>query len=531
MLALPPTDDFDALRQWAIREIGSRDALLAEQAKSIEQRDALVAEQADSIARRDTALRRRDHLIESLKQHIQTLQRAKFGARAERFDPEQRALFDEAIDTEIAEALAQIEQVEDEATPPGKRRPSPPRRTLPPELPRIETHHEPASCSCTDCGGELALIGEQVSEKLDIKPAEFFVRRDVYPQYACRACETVIAAKVPAAIIDRGLAAPGLLADVVVSKFTDHLPLYRLEPRYARSGIELKRAMLSDWVGRVGVALQPLVDALRRDLLKDDILHADETPLQVLSPGKGQTQRHYLFAYRSTGEAPIVVFEHCQSRSGSNAKRFLGDWQGALMVDDFSGYKQLFPKITELGCWAHARRKFFEQHAASQSPIAAEALARIAALYAIEAEAREVDPDARHALRQGKARPLLESMKRWLEETRATSLGNTGTTRAIDYTLKRWTALTRYLDDGRRPIDNNPIENAIRPIAVGRKNWLFAGSDNAAERAAVIMSLLATAKANGHDQHAWLSDVLTRLPTTLDRDIESLLPHRWKAGA
>lgn len=523
MLALPPTDDIDALRQWAIDEISRRDARLAEQARSIVERDAV-------LARRDTALQRRDQLIESLKQHIQALQRAKFGAKAERFDPEQRALFDEAIDTEIAEALAQVEQAEDEATPPGKRRPSPPRRALPPDLPRIETRHEPASCTCSDCGGDLSLIGEQVSEKLDIKPAEFFVRRDVYPQYACRACETVTAAPVPAAIIDRGMAAPGLLADVVVNKFTDHLPLYRLEPRYARSGIELKRAMLSEWVGRVGLALQPLVDALRELLLQEAVLHADETPLQVLDPGRGQTRRNYLFAYRNTGEAPIVVFEHCQSRSGSNARRFLGDWQGALMVDDFSGYKQLFPTITELGCWAHARRKFYEQHKASQSAIAAEALARIAALYAIEAEARDLTLEARHALRQGKARPLLESMKRWLDETRSTSLGNTGTTRAIDYTLKRWNALTRYLDDGRYPIDNNPIENAIRPIALGRKNWLFAGSDNAATRAATIMSLLATAKANGHDQHAWLTDVLTRLPTTLDRDIETLLPHCWKPG-
>lgn len=517
MLSLPPTDDIDALRQWAINEIGRRDALLAEQEKSIDQRD--------------TALRRRDHLIESLKQHIQALQRAKFGAKAERFDPEQRRLFDEAIDSEIAEAIAQVEQAEDEATPPAKRRPSPPRRTLPADLPRIETRHEPASCTCADCGGDLSLIGEQVSEKLDIKPAEFFVRRDVYPQYACRACETITAEPVPAAIIDRGLAAPGLLADVVINKYTDHLPLYRLEPRYARSGVEVKRGMLAEWVGRVGVALQPLVDALRKQLLTEDILHADETPLQVLDPGKGQTKRSYLFAYRSTGEQPIVVFESCGSRSGSNAERFLGEWQGALMVDDFSGYKKLFPKITELGCWAHARRKFYEQHAASGSELSKEALTRIAALYAIEAEAKDLKPEARHALRQKKARPLLDSLKRWLDETRAGSLGNSGTIRAIDYTLKRWNALTRYLADGRRPIDNNPIENAIRPIAVGRKNWLFAGSDSAAKRAAAIMSLLATAKANGHDQHAWLTDALTRLPTTLDRHIETLLPHRWKAGA
>jgi transposase len=231
---------------------------------------------------------------------------------------------------------------------------------------------------------------------------------------------------------------------------------------------------------------------------------------------------------RSTRARPIVVFDYAPSRSGKHAAAFLGDWRGALMVDDFAGYKALFANgTTELGCWAHARRKFVDLHQASGSPIANEAIQRIAALYRIEAEARDLDPDERQRWRQQHARPRIDDLKHWLTSLRPQLLGAGGTLTAIDYTLKRWAALTRYLDDGRFPIDNNVIENAIRPIALGRKNWLFAGSETAGRRAAAIMSLLATAKANGLEPHAWLTDVLTRLPTTLDRNIGKLLPHRW----
>jgi len=277
------------------------------------------------------------------------------------------------------------------------------------------------------------------------------------------------------------------------------------------------------------VALQPLVDRLRSELKQHPVLHADETPVAMLDPGAGKTRRSYLFAYRSGSGPPIVVFDFCTSRSGEHARRFLGEYQGALMVDDYSGYKALFAKgVTELGCWAHARRKFFELQAASGSPVASEAIARIAALYRVEADTKAMKADARHAHRQQHALPHLQSLRIWLDELRPQVAGNSGTARAMDYTLRRWTALARYVEDGLYPIDNNPIENAIRPIAVGRKNWLFAGSETAGRRAAAIMSLLATAKANGHEPHAWLSDVLTRLPTTLDRDIQALLPHRWQ---
>ncbi len=293
--------------------------------------------------------------------------------------------------------------------------------------------------------------------------------------------------------------------------------------------MELSRSTLAEWIGACGVALQPLVDRLRSEMKQHPILHADETLVAMLDPGAGKTRRSYLFAYRSGSGPPIVVFDFCTSRSGEHARRFLDEYQGALMVDDYAGYKALFAKgVTELGCWAHARRKFFDLHAASGSAIAREAMAHIAGLYRIEAEATAMTSEARHAHRQQHAVPKLQVLKAWLDELRPQVAGNSGTAKAMDYTLRRWAALARYVDDGAHPIDNNPIENAIRPIALGRKNWLFAGLETAGRRAAAIMGLLATAKANGHEPHAWLSDVLTRLPTTLDRDIEALLPHRWQ---
>ena len=309
------------------------------------------------------------------------------------------------------------------------------------------------------------------------------------------------------------------------------MPLYRQEAVYARSGVELPQSTQAEWIGGIGVALQPLVDAMRRDLLTCQVLHADETPVAQLDPGRGHTKRAYVFAYRSAGQAPLIVFDYCQSRSGQHAQRFLGDWRGALMVDDFAGYKALFANgVTELGCMAHARRKFVDLEKASGSVIAAEAVRRIAVLYRIERAAEGLDSENRLAHRQQYAVPVARELHEWLLEMHPKVLGSSGTAKAIEYSLRRWPALTRYLDDGRYPIDNNPVENAIRPIALGRKNWLHVGSEPAGRRACAIMSLLATAKANGNDPHAWLSDVLERLPTTKDRDIDSLLPHRWVPG-
>ncbi len=486
---------------------------------------AVIAAHEQTIAQRDHTIAFKDAKIGKLTHEIARLRRVQFAAKSERMDPAQRELFDEAMAADIAALETELAALREPAQPAARPPRQPVRRTLPPELPRIETIHEPASCDCGTCGAALVKIGEHVSEKLDIEPMTFFVRRDVHPQYACRTCETIVAEPVAPSILDRGLAAPGLLAQVAIQKYTDHLPLYRQEAIFARAGITLSRTTLAEWIGAVGVALQPLVDALRTKLLASHVLHADETPVAQLDPGAGKTKRAYLFAYRNTGEQPIVLFDYCPSRAGKHAAAFLGNWRGALMVDDYAGYKALFTSgITELACWAHARRTFVDAHKASGSPIAEDAVRRIGELYAIEAKLRDLDDEVRTRERRRHLAPKLDALKHWLDDLQPKALGNSGLSRAVDYTLRRWSALVRVLDDGAWPIDNNPIENAIRPIAIGRKNWLFAGSQSAGQRAAALMSLIATAKANGLEPHAWLTDVLTRLPTTKDRDIITLLP-------
>jgi transposase len=276
---------------------------------------------------------------------------------------------------------------------------------------------------------------------------------------------------------------------------------------------------------RGGCAPAAACGSAQTKLLTEPILHADETPVAQLDPGAGKTKRAYLFAWRSAHTEPIVVFDYCPSRAGKHAQAFLGEWKGALMVDDYVGYKALFATgITELACWAHARRVFFDAHKASASPLAEEALRRMGEFYAIAATLRGLDDATRSIERKHRLGAWLAVFKHWLDAAQAQTLGNSGVRKAIEYTQRRWPALARVIEDDAYPIDNNPIENAIRPIAVGRKNWLFAGSETAGQRAAAIMSLIATAKANGIEPHAWLTDVLTRLPTTKDRDIATLLP-------
>ena len=520
----------DACALEAITDIDMLRQMVREQRDCIAERDTRLAERDATIVANQRTLCERDALIGKLTYELKRLRRMQFAAQSERMDAIQRGLFDEAMAEDIAAVEAALEAAQAKGIAPA---PKPPRakstrRALPPELERVTTIHEPGRCDCAACGAALVKIGEHTSEKLDVKPLVFFVRRDVYPQYACRACETIVAESVAPAIIDRGLAAPGLLAQVVIQKYVDHLPLYRQEAIFARHGVALSRTTLAEWIGRVGLALQPLFDALRTQLLTAPVLHADETPVAQLDPGAGKTKRAYLFVYRRAGPLPIVLFDYGPTRAGKHVAAFLGHWKGALMVDDYAGYKALFAKgVVELGCWAHARRKFFDAHAASGSPVAKEAIERIGKIYAIDSALNDLDATARYRERQRLLAPTLAAFKQWLDELQPKVLGNTGLAGAINYTQKRWNALARVLDDGRYPIDNNPAENAIRPIAIGRKNWLFCGSESAGQRAAAVMSLLATAKANDLDPYAWLVDVLTRLPITLDKHIDSLLPTSW----
>ncbi len=455
------------------------------------------------------------------------LRRIRYGTKTETFNPEQRSLFEENSEQDLAAIEAELEITTPAATKPRSRAG---RQPLPEHLERIEHRHEPESCTCSQCGEALSKVREDISEQLDVVPAKFFVHRHIRPQYACRNCETITAAPVAAAVIDGGMAAPGLLAWIAVSKYLDHLPLYRLEQIAARQQVPLPRSTLCEWIGRIGVALQPLADRLAAQLKTQTSLHADETPVQQLEPGQGKTRRAYLWSYRSNdlnGGPSIIVFDYQPSRSGVHAQTFLGTWEGDLMVDDYSGYKALFRQgIRELGCWAHARRKFFELHAANQSPMAAEALERIGKLYTIEQQAKNMTPEQRQAVRQSESVPLLQSLHDWLHHTRLSLAQGSSSAKAIDYTLRRWEALIRYAQTGDLPIDNNPVENAIRPIALGKKNWLFAGSERAGRRAAAIQSLLGTAKLNGLDPLAWLKNTLEKLPIWPNRRIDELLPFK-----
>ena len=365
------------------------------------QRDAEeVARQRLAIQVRDQALHAQSQALHNKDLKIQALtlelahhKRIRFGTKHEAYTAEQHDLFQETWEVDLEAIQAEVAELQTDK-PKRESKPSG-RNKLPAELPRIEHRHEPESCTCGQCGRDLVKIGEDVSEQLDVEPARFFVHRHIRPQYACRGCETITAAPVPATLVDGGLAAPGLYAWVLIQKYLDHLPLYRIEQIASRQGVPIARTTLARWVGQMGVRLQPLLDRLSERLKQGRVLHADETPVQQLDPGAGKTKRAYLWAYRSNdldGDPPIVVFDYQPSRSGEHARTFLGDWQGHLMVDDYGGYKALFKAgVTELACLAHARRKFFELHAQAQMnhPLAAEALGRIGELYAIEADARD----------------------------------------------------------------------------------------------------------------------------------------------
>jgi len=469
--------------------------------------------------------------IQALTFELAYYKRLRFANKSEHFSTEQRELFEESWNTDTAAMTAELPAsattAPASATPPTPR-PRAGRQPLPEHLPRVVHRHAPESCTCAQCGRDLIKVGEDISEQLDVEPARFFVHQHIRPQYACRTCETMSAAPIPPAVIDGGMAAVGLLSWVMVSKFVDHLPLYRLEQIAAREQVPLSRSTLAEWVGRVGVALQPLADRLAVLLRERTVLHADETPVAQLDPGAGKTKKAYLWAYRShvfDDDPPLLVFDYQPGRQGEHVRHFLAGWQGHLMVDDYAGYKALFNTgITELACLAHARRKFFDLHAANQSPVAAEALRRIGELYAIEQQAQGMKTAERLRLRQREAKPKLAAWHHWLLETRGKTAEGGATAKALDYTLRRWAALIRYADSGDLPIDNNPVENAIRPIAIGKKNWLFAGSERAGKRAAAIQSLLGTAKLNGLEPQAWLKDTLEKLPTWPNSRIDELLP-------
>jgi transposase len=491
---------------------------------------ALVLEKHEQLLSRESE-------IQHLKLLIAKLRRMQFGRKSEKLDRqiEQLELRLEELETRQGEAAHQAERKgpSTEPTPLAK----PVRRPLPEHLPRETQTHEPKQQACPDCGGSLRKLGEDISEMLEFVPAQFKVIRHVRPKLSCTRCERIVQAPAPTRPIERGIAGPGLLAHVLVSKYADHLPLYRQAEIYGREGVELERSTLADWVGGSSELLQPLVEALRRYVLGAGKLHADDTPVPVLAPGTGKTKTGRLWTYvrddRPAGDkaAAAVWFAYSPDRKGEHPEKHLRDFRGTLQADAYAGFNQLYKNghIQEAACWAHVRRKFYDLEQAHASPIAKEAIERIAELYAIESEIRGRPPNERQQVRQARARPLLESLHAWLETSLAKLSRKSDTTAAVKYALVLWDALVRYCDDGRLEIDNNAAERALRAVALGRKNYLFAGSDTGGERAAAIYSLIGSAKLNGLDPEAYLREVLTRIADHPINRITELLP--WNLAA
>lgn len=470
--------------------------------------------------------------IDRLQAIIKKLQRMQFGRRSERLDADQFELALEDLDADIAcvTEAAPVVMTDRETRP--KRNP------LPDHLPREDRVLDQDHAVCTKCCGPLHKLGESVTEMLDWIPATLRVIRTIRPKYACRTCETIVQAPAPERVIAGGLATPALLAQVLVAKYCDHTPLYRQSQIFARQGVGLARSTLAGWVGGACWWLEALYGRLAKSILASDYLFADDTPVPVLDPGRGRTKTGRLWVYvrEQRGwagpEPPAALYMFAPDRKAERPAGHLASYKGVLHVDGYVGFESLTKPghIKLAACWAHTRRKFYEVAQATGSPIAEEALRRIHDIYVIEADVRGQSPPHRLAVRKSRSRPLVHALKIWLEMQLPLIPGASELAKAIRYALARWDGLSRFLSDGRIEIDTNPVERAIRPVSLGRKNHLFAGSDGGGNRWAVACSLVETCKLNGVEPYAYLADVLQRM---LDghpvNRLDELLPWNWKA--
>ena len=502
-------------------------------------RALLVAERA-KVARLEAEQQAQSHIIEQLRQFIRELRRHRFGRRSEKLDADQLALALEDMEQQLGEAeAAQAEAAQATAavSPAPRRRPRQINRgALPEHLPREEVRVDIADKTCPCCRGTLHCIGEERSEQLDVVPARLRVLVTVRPKYACRACEeAIVQAPAPARMIQGGLPTDALVARVAVAKYADHLPLYRQAQIFARQGIALDRSTMADWMGTAAFLLRPLHERMLALVTTSARLFADETTAPVLDPGRGRTKTGKFWAYarddRPWGgsDPPCVVYVYAPDRKAIRPATHLAGFTGILQVDGYAGYQAaLAGKVTFAFCWAHVRRNFFELYdpkAPAASPIAAEALRRIAELYLIERNIGGLDPNRRRAVRHQRTRPLVEALRAWLDQTAAKVSRGSSLDKALRYALNRWDGLTAFLDDGRIELDNNTVERAMRTIALGRKNHLFAGSDGGGEHWAILVSLVETCKLHALDPEAYLTWLFGKL--ALKRrmaDIDELLP-------
>jgi transposase len=479
----------------------------------------LIRQQADTI-------RQSQRKIEQLEHYLKQLLRRQFGPRRERLDPDQLALFDAGIVEPVAE-----DTVETEESSKSQRRRGGGRRPLPKELPRkrIEYQLPEAELPCPECGQRRQKIGEEVSEQLEFVPASLHVIQHVRFKYACRCCqEHVAVAGKPAQPIDRGLPGPGLLAHTITSKYSDHLPLYRLEDIFARHGMELSRSTMCSWMRQSADLLWPLYELMVSRVLASKIIWTDDTPVPVLDRTLPKTRQGRFWVYAGDDRHPYSVYDYTASRNRDGPEQFLKGFRGFLQADAFSGYDRLCsgPGVTEVACWAHARRKFYDARTTAPE-LAHEVLARIGQLYELERHAKELSSNERCALRQCESTRLLNCLGDLLLNQKPRVLPKSPLGQAISYALANWRALCRYVEDGDLSIDNNLSERALRAQAVGRKNWLFVGSDNGGRTAAVLFSMTASCKRHGIDPFRYLADVLERLPTTPPNRLPQLLPDVW----
>jgi len=521
-------DDVDALRALIVDQL----ELNKEREKQTQtlndaldqQRIKHSAELKDAAAKQHAL---KQHII-VLEQQLAALRRARFGKQSEKLD--EHILQLELMIEDLESTLAEPPTTPEPATSTDKLK-SPTRKPFPDHLPRETIEHGKRE-NCEQCGNVLSKIDDDVSEQLEYVPSSFRVIRHVRPKYSCKCCNTIVQASAPSRPILRSYAGPGLLAHVAVAKFCDHLPLYRQSQIYSREGVALERSTLADWVGQICHLLRPLNDALQVYVLDASKIHGDDTPVPVLQPGRKSTKLGRLWGYlrddRSAGDdtPPAVWFSYTPDRKGKWPAEHLATFSGTLQADGYAGYNALYAtgRINEAACWAHVRRKFFEIDKVQPNSFATDVLHTIASLYAVEKTIKGKPPDQRVATRQARAGPVLETLKQQLQKTLSQIPRKFPLAKAINYALTRWDALSRYVDDGNLEIDNNPIEREIRPVALGRKNYLFAGSDAGGERAAMMYSLINTAKLNGVEPEAYLTHVLSVIAEHPVNQVEELLP-------